>query len=118
MLSRKDELAQLIQALTDSLESAKQEYAQQPSNQTEQPKKRFADYDPIEAMRVILWEAGGSMEQADLSKMLMDGGVFDGKKSPEKRLIFAYETNIKHKNIKREGTRIILLRRSRYSPRG
>jgi hypothetical protein len=81
--------------------------------------KRFANFKgrPIEAMRILLSEAGGSMDQEELTRIMIREGAFDGKSAPENRAKLAYKINERAGNIKKSGKRIILLRDSRTSSR-
>jgi hypothetical protein len=80
--------------------------------------KRFSNFKerPIEAISILLSEAGGSMEQEELTRTLIGEGVFDGKSAPEKRALLSYKINVKNGRLKKVGKKIILLRDSRTSP--
>lgn len=83
--------------------------------------KRFADFRgrPIEAMKILLEENADEMKQSDLTKLMIDEGVFDrtvgegerATRSPESRASLTYKINEKLGNIRRKGGMVYLIKK-------
>lgn len=80
-----------------------------PSREVE-PDKRFQGRSPIQAIRILLGEAGGKMKRAALMSSLMQGGAALGKKRGEHNLRISIEVNISNGNLVASGDSIALPR--------
>lgn len=72
------------------------------------PKLKFFQWAPIDAIEQVLQEHGGRMKRDELTDILVEGGLTTGRKRKESNIRISLEKNIRSKRLKEVGDYISL----------